>query len=72
MEGKNKVMTNILDAMSMKMAKDSGKGLKRSKALKVKKCVLCGNDAVKFTDELSKREFKISGMCQVCQDNFFD
>ncbi len=72
MEDKNKVMTSILDAMSMRMAKNSGVGIKRSSALKAKKCVLCGKDATKFTDELSKKEFKISGMCQTCQDNFFD
>ena len=24
-----------------------------------------------FRDELSKREFKISGLCQVCQDKTF-
>jgi len=27
--------------------------------------------ATKFRDEASKREFKISGMCQACQDNFY-
>ena len=25
-----------------------------------------------FRDEISKREFGISGMCQSCQDDFFD
>lgn len=25
-----------------------------------------------FRDELSKREFRISGMCQECQDKTFD
>jgi hypothetical protein len=25
-----------------------------------------------FRDELSLKEFKISGMCQKCQDSFFD
>lgn len=24
-----------------------------------------------FRDDLSRREFKISGMCQVCQDDLF-
>jgi hypothetical protein len=34
-------------------------------------CVCCGGDASVFKDELSKREFTISGMCQVCQDKTF-
>lgn len=38
------------------------------------KCPMCGNKIVKgeFKNELSKDEFKISGMCQKCQDNFFE
>ncbi len=35
-------------------------------------CSECGEPAVEFTDELSRREFTISGMCQKCQDNFFN
>lgn len=35
-------------------------------------CSNCGEPAVEFTDELSRREFAISGMCQKCQDNFFN
>jgi len=33
----------------------------------------CGKDITfeSFRDELSVREFKISGMCQECQDKFF-
>jgi|TARA_Y100001951_G_C11245439_1_gene243088 hypothetical protein len=33
----------------------------------------CGKDVTfeSFRDELSVREFKISGMCQECQDKFF-
>lgn len=29
------------------------------------------NDPNSFRDELSKREYKISGLCQKCQDDFF-
>ena len=25
-----------------------------------------------FKDELSRKEFEISGLCQSCQDDFFD
>lgn len=31
----------------------------------------CGGDATVFRDEISKREFSISGMCQKCQDEVF-
>ena len=34
-------------------------------------CVTCGGDAKEFKDELSKREYTISGLCQECQDNVF-
>ena len=34
-------------------------------------CVTCGERAEIFTNELSKKEFEISAMCQVCQDNIF-
>lgn len=35
------------------------------------KCPTCGNPVGKFRDERSKREFRISGMCQECQDSVF-
>ncbi len=35
------------------------------------KCAWCGEDASEFKDELSKKEFGISGMCQTCQDDTF-
>ncbi len=36
-----------------------------------KSCPLCGKPPGEFKDELSKREFDISGMCQECQDKAF-
>ena len=36
------------------------------------KCAWCGEPATDFTDELSQKEFGISGMCQGCQDNVWD
>jgi len=38
------------------------------------KCPTCGNfiHMNEFKDELSVREFQISGMCQTCQDGVFD
>jgi len=34
------------------------------------KCPFCGSDmkGAKFSDEKSEREFKISGLCQACQE----
>lgn len=42
-------------------------------AVNAGKCPICGKEIklCDFKDELSRREFKISGMCQVCQDNMF-
>jgi uncharacterized CHY-type Zn-finger protein len=34
-------------------------------------CVTCGDPIEKFRDELSQREYRISGMCQKCQDEVF-
>ena len=41
--------------------------------LKNRKCPVCGADVSKanFRDELSLKEFTISGMCQECQDKVF-
>ena len=34
-------------------------------------CVTCGGPIGEFRDRLSEREYKISGMCQKCQDSVF-
>jgi len=36
------------------------------------RCNTCPNSATAFKDALSAREYRISGMCQQCQDAFFD
>ena len=38
------------------------------------KCPFCGKEIKEdeFRDTLSVKEFKISGLCQECQDEFFD
>lgn len=37
-------------------------------------CPFCGKEVSEddFTDELSRKEYHISGLCQECQDGFFD
>lgn len=38
------------------------------------RCPFCGVsvDENSFKDELSKKEYRISGICQGCQDKFFE
>ena len=46
-------------------------GRSRTLALAGASCVACGKPATEFRDELSRKEFCISGMCQRCQDLVF-
>ena len=50
-------------------------GVDRVDSIKSDKCVAapigCGQDAVEFSDALSKREYSISGLCQKCQNSIF-
>ena len=43
------------------------------KLIEKNKCPICSDTirADEFTDTLSVKEFRISGMCQKCQDNIF-
>lgn len=63
---KSQSMTNFLDGMSQAMY-----GRSRSESIAQRICVMCGEQAVLFSDELSVKEFYISGMCQKCQDSVF-
>jgi len=36
-----------------------------------KYCPYCGKLITDFKDELSLKEFQISGLCQICQDEVF-
>ena len=58
--------------MNKKIMKISGLG-DMVKAVEEGLCPLCGNPVnfEDFRDDLSRREFKISGLCQKCQDEFF-
>lgn len=46
-------------------------GKSRTDTIEADVCVLCGGNAWTFKDELSKKEYSISGMCQRCQDKTF-
>ena len=62
---KSKEMEDVLDKISQAM-------FGRSRTDNV--CVMCGSDKVyadDFNDDLSRKEFTISHMCQKCQDKVF-
>jgi hypothetical protein len=46
-------------------------GLSRPVAITNDICSFCGKPATQFKDDLSKREYRLSGMCQRCQDGVF-
>ena len=48
-------------------------GIDRKESIGTKTCATCGADVEldSFKDELSLKEFHISGMCQHCQDSVF-
>ena len=46
-------------------------GRSRSIALAAGQCVKCGEFNLEFRDELSRKEYGISGLCQPCQDQIF-
>ena len=43
----------------------------RTTAIQSDTCAFCHKPATAFRDDLSRREYAISGMCQECQDDFF-
>ena len=46
-------------------------GRKRWNSIKQNICSWCGEPATGLRDELSRREYIISGLCQECQDKTF-
>ena len=49
-------------------------GVDRVKTITEAFCVSCdseGNNAASFRDDISRKEYAISGMCQSCQDDVF-
>ena len=46
-------------------------GLSRVGAVSEASCVTCGGEARIFRDDLSRKEYTISAMCQDCQDSVF-
>ena len=46
-------------------------GRSRTLAFAGNQCVKCGEFAKDFRDEISRKEYGISGFCQPCQDETF-
>ena len=59
-------LDNVKEEMAFKLF-----GRSRTLAIAGKGCVKCGESAVDFRDELSRKEFGICGLCQTCQDGIF-
>jgi hypothetical protein len=47
-------------------------GVDRVKVIQSDKCGCCGGDAKEFRNDISRREYRISGLCQACQDSVFE
>ena len=61
-------MQEVVDTVALKLG-----GRTLTECHKKKLCSDCGRkvDMDSFRDELSKKEYSLSGFCQKCQDNFF-
>ena len=46
-------------------------GKDRKEGIKLNICTWCGKQANSFWDQLSEKEYTISGFCQTCQDETF-
>ena len=46
-------------------------GRNRPAVVRADLCMTCGKAAVEFKDDISVKEYSISGMCQTCQDGVF-
>jgi hypothetical protein len=43
----------------------------RTTAIEGNTCTFCRKEAVEFEDDLSRKEYTISGLCQSCQNEVF-
>ncbi len=64
---KHPKIINALDIVSQEFF-----GRPRKISIEDAKCAVCGREALSFRDELSAKEFDISGLCQTCQDKTFN
>lgn len=71
-------MTPTHKSYSLEKALSAFLGADRSETIRSNRCIPapigCGreiNPETEFRDEISRREYTISGMCQKCQDKVF-
>lgn len=62
-EGVSKALDGMAQALYGRM---------RSESIQEDICLRCNQPAVEFTDDLSRSEYRISGLCQQCQDEIFN
>ena len=67
-EDKSPQLNQLLDFLSLNIGQPN---INRSSAKQQNKCCKCGGEATKFKDELSRKEYGLTGWCQSCQDDFF-
>ena len=63
---KSEALTSMIDEITRTVF-----GVSRTASILDDACVTCGKDASTFNDDISRKEFTISGMCQDCQDSVF-
>jgi hypothetical protein len=63
---KHESLDRTLEAMSSILF-----GVSRKESIYANKCLSCKEDATEFKDNVSRKEFTISGLCQPCQDSVF-
>lgn len=61
---KSEQMVKTLDTLTANLF-----GRSRTESIQRSICVVCGKPANVFHDGLSRKEYSISGLCQLCQDS---
>ncbi len=46
-------------------------GRTRKTSIESNTCISCGHPATEFDDEISRKEYAITGHCQTCQNDIF-
>lgn len=66
---KSAAVEGVLDRLTKMVHGDSA--LTRTEAIKTNNCVGCQKPVGEFSDFVSLKEYRISGLCQTCQDSVF-
>jgi|TARA_R110001606_G_scaffold386854_3_gene551140 hypothetical protein len=63
-----KELESVVNAMSITAFGEPG----YTESLRKRSCVMCKKPVTQFKDDLSIKEYAMSGLCQTCQDGYFD